>query len=140
MTGEVPSPPREERAKVRGPDLGPRARKLRAEQTDAERALWARLRARKLFGAKFRRQHPVGDFIADFCSPQHRLIIELDGGHHSEQSEEDGRRTASLAKLGYRVLRFWNNDVLSDIDSVLQQITLELSDPHPSPLPERERG
>ena len=140
MTAEVPSPPRGERARVRGPALIPRARDLRIAQTDAERALWAQLRARTLFQAKFRRQHPVGEFIADFCCPQYRLIIELDGGHHSEHSEEDAQRTAALAALGYRVVRFWNNEVLGSMESVLEQIALELSDPHPNPLPERERG
>jgi very-short-patch-repair endonuclease len=126
------------RGRVQG--IIPRARRLLTEQTDAERALWERLRSRALLEAKFRRQHPVGRFIADFCSPQHHLIIELDGGQHAERSEEDAQRTAQLGALGDRVVRFWNNDVLDDIDSVLEQIVLELDAPHPNSLPRGARG
>ncbi len=111
-----------------------RARSLRHDQTDAERKLWARLRDRQLLGAKFRRQHPIGPFITDFCSPGHRFVVELDGGQHATQAEADQRRTAYLGRQGYQVLRFWAHDVLQNIDGVLGRIAQAL-DPHPSPLP-----
>ena len=96
-----------------------RARQLRRQETDAERNLWARLRNRQAGGVKFRRQHPVGPFIADFCCPEHRLIIEIDGGQHGEQNRSDQNRTGYLEEAeGYRVLRFWNNEILQSIDSV----------------------
>ena len=108
-----------------------RARRLRREQTEAERRLWARLRARQLCGAKFRRQHPIGRCIADFCCQEHRLVVELDGGQHATQTEADQRRSAFLAECGYRVLRFWDNEVMEDIEAILEQITQVLTDPHP---------
>ena len=115
------------------------ARHLRHEQTDAERKLWARLRDRRLEGTKFRRQHPLGPFIVEFCRPETKLVIELDGGQHASQREDDALRTAFLHSEGYRVLRFWNNDVLVNIDGVLHRIVDALRDPHPAPLPGRER-
>lgn len=81
-----------------------RARRLRREQTDAERKLWARLRARQVSGVKFRRQHQIGRYITDFCCPEHRLVVELDGGHHAHQTQSDQRRTDFLVQLGYQVL------------------------------------
>ena len=117
-----------------------RARRLRRDQTEAERKLWARLRDRELDGAKFRRQHPIGPFIVDFCSPEHRLIIELDGGQHAIRAEADRKRSEFLARRGYSVLRFWDNEVFQDVEAVLQQIARVLRNPHPSPLPSRERG
>ena len=117
-----------------------RARHLRRDQTDAERKLWLRLRDRQVKGAKFRRQHPMGRYVADFCCPDRMLVVELDGGQHLAQAEADQRRTAFLRELGYRVLRFWDNDVLAETDVVLQQIAEAVSDPHPGPLPNRERG
>ena len=119
--------------------LKERSRRLRREQTDAESKLWARIRARQLCGAKFRRQHPIGRFITDFCSLERGLVIELDGGQHAEQVEADRRRSAFLAGRGYRVLRFWDNDVLEDTDAVLERIVAVVSDPHLNPLPGRER-
>src|SRR4029079_11738452 len=92
------------------------ARRLRRDQTDAERVLWFRLRDRRLNGWKFRRQMPVGNYIVDFCCESARLIVELDGGQHAMQSEADRARTADLEKRGYLVLRFWNNDVLRNTD------------------------
>jgi very-short-patch-repair endonuclease len=112
--------------------LRDRARQLRNEQTDAEAKLWARLRARQISGVKFRRQHPIGPYVADFCCVEHRLIIEIDGGQHAEQMQSDQRRTAILKLHGFRVLRFWNNEVLANLDAVLEQIYQALNNPHPS--------
>jgi adenine-specific DNA-methyltransferase len=92
-----------------------------------------------LVGTKFRRQHAIGRFIADFCSPESGLVVELDGGQHAEQVEADRRRTVFLTQEGYRVLRFWDNEVMENIEAVLQRIAEALSDPHPSPLPRRAR-
>jgi very-short-patch-repair endonuclease len=115
------------------------AREVRRGQTDAERKWWVRLRDRQL-GAKFRRQHPIGPHIVDFCCPERRLVIELDGGHHARQREHDARRTEFLAANGYRLLRFWNVDVFANLDGILDRIGSALRDPHPRPLPRRERG
>ncbi|MBI2090618.1 MAG: endonuclease domain-containing protein [Deltaproteobacteria bacterium] len=114
--------------------LRDRARQLRHNQTEAEQRLWTRLRARQLCGAKFRRQHPIGHFIADFCCVEYGLVVELDGGHHAQQVEGDQRRSAFLERSGYRVLRCWDNEVMEDIEAVLEQIAAVLSDPHPNPL------
>lgn len=116
-----------------------RARQLRRDQTDAEQTLWARLRDRQLCGAKFRRQHPIGPLVTDFCCPKRKLVVELDGGQHAEEIAADQKRSRFLEAQGYRVLRFWNHDVLSDTASVLERIAEVLGDPHPSPLPERAR-
>jgi very-short-patch-repair endonuclease len=83
-----------------------KARQLRRDQTDAEQTLWARLRDRQLCGAKFRRQHPVGPFVADFCCPQRKLVVELDGGQHAEEVAADHKRSRFLEEQGYHVLRF----------------------------------
>ena len=80
------------------------------------------LRRKGLEGIKFRRQFPVGKFIADFCAPQARLIVEVDGGQHDERAEADRRRTSMLEANRYRVIRFWNNEVLSNLDGVLEAI------------------
>jgi very-short-patch-repair endonuclease len=114
------------------------ARELRRDQTDAERKLWARLRDRQI-GVKFRRQHPIGPYIVEFCPPERQLVIELDGGHHAEQREYDARRTEFLAANGYRLLRFWNVGVFVNLDGILERIGSALRDPHPRPLPKRER-
>ena len=114
-----------------------KARSLRASQTDAEQILWHRLRNRRLHGWRFRRQHEIDLFIVDFVCPDAALIVELDGGQHGEQLIYDEARTRKLQDLGYRVLRFWNNDVLKNLDSVLEVIVEALASPapHPSPLP-----
>ena len=125
--------------KPRVSTLQNRVRRLRREQTEAERRLWVRLRDRQLDSAKFRRQHLVGSFIADFCCSEHRLVVELDGGQHVVQEDADQARTAFLNQRGYRVLRFWNHEVMQDLEAVLQQIVAVLQDPHPNPLPSRER-
>ena len=97
------------------------ARSLRRAMTEAERQLWYKLRDRRLGGFKFVRQHPVGPFFADFCYRDGKLIVELDGSQHAE-SKRDARRNAYLLSQGYRVLRFWNQDVSADIDSVCETI------------------
>jgi very-short-patch-repair endonuclease len=140
--------PEGERARVRGQvpmeqfqskkALHTRARRLRQCQTDAERRLWTSLRARRCAGAKFRRQYPIGPFIVDFCCIPASVVIELDGGQHALQREQDCRRTTWLTQQGYRVLRFWNHEVLDDPEAVLARIWAALEDPHPSPLPEGE--
>lgn len=117
-----------------------RARVLRQAQTDAEGRLWSKLRERRLQGAKFRRQHPVGRYIVDFCCPERGLVIELDGSQHAEQAEADNERSAFLAAQGYRVLRFWDSEVLVETDGVLEAIRRALVDPHPGPLPVKGRG
>ena len=97
------------------------ARFLRRNQTDAEQALWHTLRGRRFEGCKFRRQYPIGPFIADFACISHRLVIELDGGQHAARAS-DARRDAYLAREGWRVLRFWNNDVLRNRNGVTWSI------------------
>jgi very-short-patch-repair endonuclease len=96
------------------------ARRLRRDQTDAERVIWFRLRDRRLNGLKFKRQVPIDKYVVDFCCAEARLIIELDGGQHATRDETN--RTAILEALGYVVLRFWNNDVLSNTDGVLEEV------------------
>ncbi len=103
-----------------------RARQLRRDQTEAEALLWMHLRRKSLEGVKFRRQFPVGVFIADFCAPSALLIVEVDGGQHDEQAQRDRRRTLILESNGYRVLRFWNNEVMSNLDGVLEVIRAAL--------------
>src|SRR5579871_254067 len=88
------------------------ARRLRRNQSDAEYALWSELRAHKFFALKFRRQHPIGRYIVDFCCIDKQLIIELDGSQHLESAAYDERRTAFLNRQGFRVVRFWNHEVL----------------------------
>src|SRR5713101_8530305 len=97
-----------------------RARALRAAQTEVERRLWQRLRNRQLNGAKFRRQSPIGPYIADFFCLEARLVIELDGSQHGEEVGQwaDERRTEYLQSEAYRVVRFWNEEILDNIDGV----------------------
>jgi len=97
-----------------------KARELRCRSTDAEQLLWRHLRNRQLNGCKFRRQHEVDRYIVDFVCADAMLIVELDGGQHADQVHHDKRRTQRLQAIGYRVLRFWNNDVLTNIGSVLE--------------------
>ena len=99
-----------------------KARKLRHESTDAERALWRLLRRRQLAGYKFRRQVPAGPYIVDFMCYSPRLVIELDGGQHQAQSAYDAARTRWLEARGFRVIRFWNNQVLQESEAVAQAI------------------
>jgi very-short-patch-repair endonuclease len=90
---------------------------------------------------KFRRQMPIKSYVVDFCCESARLIVELDGGQHSERGAEDASRTIDLENFGYLVLRFWNNDVLSNTDGVVEAIVAAASQvpPHPNPLPNGER-
>ncbi|MCI0429784.1 MAG: DUF559 domain-containing protein, partial [Rhodospirillales bacterium] len=107
--------------------------------TDAERKLWSLLRHKQLEGFRFRRQVPLGRYVADFACMSARLVIELDGGQHAERTEHDERRTAWMASIGYRVLRFWNGEVFTNSESVLETIRLALLDP-PPPQPSPSRG
>ena len=99
---------------------------LRQEMTPAERKLWLHLRELRAQGIHFRRQHAVGRYVCDFCAPKQKLIIELDGEPHRAQQEADVERTHQLEALGYRVLRFWNSQVIDDLDGVVQKIRSEL--------------
>ncbi|QEX19325.1 DNA methylase [Hypericibacter terrae] len=108
------------------------ARRLRKDATDAERKLWSALSGQQLDGFKFRRQVPIGDFIADFACLSARLIVEVDGGQHDAEREKDAARTAWLNSRGYRVIRFWNNDVLANLEGVVRTILTALHD-HPPP-------
>ncbi|MCC7049513.1 MAG: endonuclease domain-containing protein [Alphaproteobacteria bacterium] len=104
----------------------PRARRLRRDSTDVERLLWGALRSRRFQAHKFRRQHPIGRYVVDFICLSHALIIELDGGQHALQLDRDARRTLFFEGQGYRVVRFWNNNVLENLEGVLTMILLEL--------------
>jgi very-short-patch-repair endonuclease len=120
------------------------ARRLRRNQTDAERVLWFRLRGRRLAGLKFKRQVPVDRYVADFLCSDGKLIVEIDGGQHDQQRERDSIRTATLEAMGYLVLRFWNSDIMQNTEGVLQDILSTVSQsrfdpPHPNPLPSGER-
>ena len=119
------------------------ARTLRQNRTDAERALWQRLRRKQLDGLRFRQQVPLGPYIVDFLCAKHRLIIEVDGGQHAGATV-DRTRTAWLEGRGFRVMRFWNNDVLQNLNGVIETILLALrseGSPPPQPAPiEKSRG
>jgi len=117
------------------------ARKLRHQSTDAERMLWKYLRAHRMAGYKFKRQVVIEPYIVDFICLEARLIVEADGGQHLEQVEHDVKRSVFLESLGYKVIRFWNHEILSDIHTVLEQIHSclieapgpSLRSPQPSP-------
>ncbi len=98
------------------------ARELRNNATNAERRLWHLLRRRQLDGFKFRRQRPIGPYICDFVCLEARLIVELDGGQHAQQAAYDIRRDDFLRSQGFRVLRFWNDDVQREIESIIETI------------------
>ena len=121
-----------------------RARQLRRQPTDAERLLWSRLRNRAVDGAKFRRQTPLGPFIVDFFCAEARLVVEVDGGQHAENIA-DARRDAWLAANGCAVARYWNHEVLGNLDGVLEDIRARLIARREAPLtptrsPEGEKG
>ena len=125
--------PRRRRRGARARVLRTRARELRRAQTDAEGLLWQYLRRRALAGYRFRRQYPVGPYIADFVCMSERLIVELDGTQHAETRAKDKARDAYLQRQGFRVLRFWNHDVFKDCSAVAEGIYAALTSPkHPS--------
>ena len=120
---------------------GVRANALRKSSTDAENLLWYRLRNRQLLNLKFRRQRPIGNYIADFACLEIGLVIELDGGQHGAQIAYDEVRATEMKRLGFRTLRFWNHEVLNETEAVMEKIrqvaeTLALT---PALSRERER-
>jgi very-short-patch-repair endonuclease len=118
------------------------ARRLRRDATDVERRLWRALCENEL-PWRFRRQYPIGRRIADFAYPARKLVIELDGGQHDARTAADDSRTAELSRYGYRVIRFWNTDVVENLEGVLETIRQALEVPPPlpaSPPPGAERG
>ena len=112
------------------------ARKLRSRLTDAEKKLWQHIRYRQLKGFKFRRQAPIGRYIVDFVCFEKQVIIELDGGQHAAQQDYDHSRSEWLQSQGFKVLRFWNNDVMNNIDGIKEVIALYLVTPHPGLPPQ----
>ncbi|MBT9132010.1 endonuclease domain-containing protein [candidate division NPL-UPA2 bacterium Unc8] len=116
------------------------ARNLRKNFTDTERYLWKYIRRNQLEGFKFRRQQPIGRYIVDFVNFKRKIVIEVDGGQHAIEGAQDRKRDKWLRGEGFEVLRFWDHDVLENIEGVLEVIrdTLLLS-PHPNPLPQGER-
>ena len=112
------------------------AKTLRTNQTDAELKIWQAIRAGRLMNYKFKRQVPITEFIVDFVCFEQKLVVEIDGGQHAE-SGRDALRDAKLIKMGFRVLRFWNNDVMNNLDGVLtvilEQLQIATSLPQPSP-------
>ena len=113
-----------------------KARALRNNATNAERVLWHAISARKISGVRFNRQVPIGPFICDFVARSIRLVIEVDGGQHNDAV--DAERTRYIEAQGFRVIRFWNNDVLGNLDGVIEEIVRVIAD-MPSPSPSRER-
>jgi very-short-patch-repair endonuclease len=118
------------------------ARKLRSETTDAESHLWRALRNRQLNGFKFKRQVPFGPYIVDFICMEAKFIVEADGGQHAVHMEAVEVRTKYFVENGYQALRFWNNNVLLNLEGVLETIASELlkKTPSPQPSPQGERG
>jgi len=118
------------------------SRQLRKDLTEAERALWARLRGYQVSGLKFRRQQPIGPYIVDFVCFEKKIVIEVDGGQHGEESvrQRDDERTAWLHGEGFRVLRFWNNEALANLEGLLEVIRQMMGDNCPSPKSSPTRG
>ena len=109
-----------------GKRLTPRARSLRRRMTDAELLLWSGLRAGQLEGRSFTKQFPIGNAVADFACRSAKLVVELDGGQHATASEVDEARTQLIEAHGYRVIRYWNSDVIENLDGVLEDILSHL--------------
>jgi very-short-patch-repair endonuclease len=114
------------------------ARRLRKYSTDTEQYLWRHIRGRQMEGFKFRRQHPIGGYVVDFVNLENRLVVELDGSQHLN-NPKDKIRDEWLKAEGYRVLRFWDNEVFNNIEGILNVIQAALLNPHPNPLPQGER-
>jgi very-short-patch-repair endonuclease len=127
------------------PETLQRAKTLRKSLTEAKQRLWGQLRGGRIGGFKFRRQQPIGPYIADFVCQEKKLVVEADGSQHAE-NDHDVRRDAFLANTGYQVLRFWNNDILINMAGVKEAILAALTGPHPSaasrlpPSPSRGEG
>ncbi|MBI2790606.1 MAG: endonuclease domain-containing protein [Gammaproteobacteria bacterium] len=123
-----------------------RARRLRKDQTEAEKLLWSKIRNRYLQGYKFHRQYILGHYIVDFVCFECKIIIELDGSQHFDQKGYDEERTLVLNEMGFTVLRYWNNEIFTDLNAVIEKISqylfeqIKIEDPHPNPLPQGERG
>jgi very-short-patch-repair endonuclease len=120
------------------------ARALRRQMTEAEKVMWSKLRDRRLDGVKFKRQKPIAGYIVDFVALDLKLIVEIDGGQHAERVEEDAVRTKVLEESGYHAVRFWNHDVLRNIEGVLESLVQELNlsrwSPSPQPSPRWGEG
>ena len=110
------------------PKIFGRSKQLHRNMSPAEAKLWRHLRAHRMGDVHFRNQHAIGNYIVDFCAPRRKLIIELDGSQHLEQQEYDADRTKYLETRGYRILRFWNNDVMQDMETVLKVIWSTLNE------------
>ena len=110
------------------PKIFGRAKELHRNMSPAEAKLWKHLRAHRMGDVHFRNQHAIGNYIVDFCAPRRKLIIELDGSQHLDQAEYDEERTKYLEARGYRVLRFWNNDVMDNTEAVLKVIWSTLNE------------
>jgi very-short-patch-repair endonuclease len=116
------------------------AREFRSELTEPERRLWTRLRRRQIEGLPFRRQMPIGPYIVDFACGDRRLVVEVDGETHAHTQAYDDARSAYLEQRGWRVLRFWNNDVTGNLDGVIERIFDALQCPLPNPPPQAGEG
>jgi len=113
-----------------------RARELRRDGSRAERTCWELLRDRRMSGLKFRRQHAIGPYFADFACVSRKLVIEIDGNHHAFQVDADARRTAAMERKGWRVLRFWANHVVQNPEGIWAEIEQVVSVPLTQPLPQ----
>jgi very-short-patch-repair endonuclease len=125
------------------PSMTKRAKELRKNMTDAEKKIWQMIRKRQILGNKFRRQVPIGPYIADFVCFEKKVIVEIDGGQHKTREGYDQKRTKWFQSQGFRVIRFWNNDVLKNIEGVTERLYARLGGfpdhPHPNPPPSRGR-
>lgn len=111
------------------------ARQLRQHQTDTEQKIWQVLRNRQFLNLKFRRQHRIGPYIVDFCCLEKKLVIEIDGGQHAEQKNKDILRTSYLNQAGFSVVRFWDHEVLKNVNAVKEEILRNVNLPSPQPSP-----